>query len=162
MLSISWRNAPGRIVHNLACQVAIGKSRDLAPWLAGQAEPARFESTLPRVLDGAHDLDDSLLRLAAHHQVHLGTLHRLVGHEGQVRAAENGDGASFLGLSGRLPGLVDQGRGAGDAHQVVALPVEEGGQRLVLDFCLEQGHVVIAGGDERPGKVAQAHVDVGS
>jgi hypothetical protein len=92
-------------------------------------------------------------------------LHRLVGHEGQVRAAQDGDGPCCLGRAGCLPGFVDEGRRAGDANHVVRPPLVAGlsqhlGDGIGLDGSVVQGQVAVAGLDQRAGQVAQAHVDV--
>ena len=110
---------------------------------------------------GAHDFDNRVLSFAAHDQIDLIFFHRFMGHQGQVRAAENGNRAVFLSRFGRLPGVDNQrrrGRQADDIKRVT-------GQLLLKGFHIlfDRGipnFALVSVSAQRAGQVAQPHMDV--
>jgi hypothetical protein len=112
-----------------------------------KARPLIFAAVLgpAALVDGADQLDEDLLALAAHDDVDPGRLGKhLLEHEGRMHAAEDADRVRH-GLLRDLQhplGLVDRRRDRGDADHVRLQRAHPLGERLVLEMV---GHRVDEG-----------------
>jgi hypothetical protein len=137
-----WNQAGGRV------------DDDLVPLPPVQAVD-RFHRAA--AFECVHELEDAHIGLALDDVVHLrmfGT-DRLLGQQGQVRAAEHGGQPQRLAPLGHRPGIVDQRRDRGDAQQLEAAAAHDRLQRLVLDGCVEYAYLVAALA-QHTGQIAEA------
>jgi len=151
-----------QIVLNFAVFVAPGEAQNMAHIFP--AEEARFVAPLlesPVFFQRGDDLDDRLLRFTAHDQVNRLFLHRFVGHQGQMRAAQNSNSTALFGDGRRFPGADNQRRGRRNSNHIVGIAAQEGVKtfKLFLDGSVPNIHF-IAARQQRTGQVAQSHVNM--